>query len=948
MQTDNIIEKARRLGLDTGSSSSSADNLRTIASQVGLNDFNSITDVDKLESILDQKLSEQKSNDDVPSDEISSPNEGAPIRNNSFGQKEYDQAKKDGVYDSNHYKARQQELDKKAEDLNNERHNNTKLKKGEIGNPKADGSNTVRKSKMDRVIDNLNYAKAKKDAISNKIDGAKASAYNAMHPIEHAKDAAKAKAKNAAKQVGKQAAAKGKAVASALGKKLIAFIAANPWILLVLAAVILIILIILSFASTDDSNGYYSQECNFNASTVVLNTCNTVDTQSISLEDYVIGTTYSLVAGNTYSDDVIKAIMIVVKTNALSFGNYNSAMKVLSLDDCIYSYSTDVPESVKKSYKNLYSVISNYLYISSSYSSAISNMSSSSALSINEDVISKMSSLDLGYEEILKSIYTGDADVVGEYRDSLFIGDSRLKGMVYAGAVNENNAFYGVGYGYNWLVGDGAFDSSYTNAVNGGIDGINSRITEGKNYNIITWLGVNDFTYNDANTYFNKYYELATGQWSNHTIYVVNVGPVSDTSGISNDGINMFNNTMKSLIAQSGLDNLKYINVNYSITSYDDAGVHYSSNDYKNIYSVIQSNLDNSLNGDYILYDLGEHCTYYTLTDNEAYWWPIGSREATTGNIYGGAPTSTNITSTFGPRTIQGIAGNHGAIDIGATCNSDVVIATKDGVVKTVNNTCDNNGYYKNTCGGGLGNYVVITHSDGTESRYGHMYPDSITVSVGDNVVQGQKIGMVGNSGSSTGCHLHFEMRINNVKVDPLNYVDPDAPRPTINTNINIVAGTDEGGQQNVCQALLASGFSNNAIAGIMVNMAAESSFRTTAVEYASGHTIDDIFDVSADEAAGFGLVQWSFGRRVNMINYANSKGLSPTSLQAQLEYFNQEVQNSYPVTKKYIFGNYSAYDIGLTFCKNFERPKNYETTCPARVSANINKYLEYVNNGCN
>ncbi len=946
MQTGSIIEKANKLGLDIGDGSTSLDNLRAIASQVGLHDINSLDDAGKLESVLDQKLGEAQVAE--PGDILGDENNNTPIRNERFGQRQYDQAKKDGVYDANHYKARQQELDKKAEGLNNERHNKSKLKKGETGPIKADGSNTVRKSKMDRVMDNLNYAKAKKDAISNKIDGAKASAYNAMHPVEHAKDVAKSQAKKAVNDVKNKAKTKTKALAKSAGKKIVAFIAANPCILLLLAGVILIIIIILSFVSTDDTNGYYSQECNFNASTVVLNTCNAVDTTSISLEDYVIGTTYSLVNGNTYSDDVIKAIMIVVKTNALSYGNYNSAMKILSLDDCIYSYASEVPDSVKKSYNSLYNSISNYLYISSSYSSAISNMSLSSALNINEEVINEMASLDLGYEEILKSVYTGDSDVVGEYRDSLFIGDSRLKGMVYAGAVNESNAIYGVGYGYNWLIGDGVFDSSYTNSVNGGINGINNKIIEGKNYNIITWLGVNDFTYNDANTYFNKYYELATGEWSNHTIYVVNVGPVSDASDISNDSINMFNNTMKSLIAQSGLDNLKYINVNYSITSYDDAGVHYGSNDYKNIYSVIQSNLDNSLNGDYILYDLGEHCTYYTLTDNEAYWWPIGSKETTTGNIYGGVPTSTTITSYFGPRTVQGVAGNHGAIDIGAACNTNVVIATKDGVVKSVNNTCDNNGYYKNTCGGGLGNYVVITHSDGTEARYGHMYPDSITVSVGDNVAQGQKIGMVGNSGSSTGCHLHFEMRVNNAKVDPLKYVDPDSPRPTINTNINIVAGTDEGGQQNVCRALLASGFSNNAIAGIMVNMAAESSFRTNAVEYASGHTIDDIFEVSADEAAGFGLVQWSFGRRINMINYANSKGLSPTSLQAQLEYFNQEIQNSYPVTKKYIFGNYSAYDIGLTFCKDFERPQDLETTCPARVSANIDKYIEYVNNGCN
>ena len=771
--------------------------------------------------------------------------------------------------------------------------------------------------------------------------------------LDDAKELGKGQAKstvsNAAKQVGKQMAAKGKAVASALGKKLIAFIAANPWVLAILAVVIVIFLIILLIAGGgSNGNGYYSQECNFNASTVVLNTCNSSDTKNISIEDYVIGTTYGLLNNNDYSDDVIKAVMIVVKTNALSYGNYNSAQKILMLDDCIYNYIDDLPGNIKKKYSSLYSLISNYLYVSSSFTSAISNMGSNSSLNLDKDVIAQMNELSMNYKEILNNVYSGNSAIVGEYRDSLFVGDSRLKGMVLSGVVNESNAVYGVGYGYNWFVGDGTFDSSYTNSISGGISGINDKIIKDKNYNIIVWLGINDLLSNNASIYFNKYYELATGSWSNHTIYVVNVGPVNDNASVSNDNINLFNNAMKGLIASSGIDNLKFINVNYNINNFDESGLHYSLNDYKNIYSVISNNLDNSLNGDYVLYDLSEHCTYYTLTDNDAYWWPIGSREATNGNIYGGEPSSKLITSTFGNRTIQGISGNHGAIDIGAICNVDVVIASKDGVVKTVNNGCDNNGYYKNSCGSGLGNYVVLTHSDGTESRYGHMYPNSITVSIGDNVKQGQKLGMVGNSGSSTGCHLHYEMRINNIKVDPLKYVDPNKPRPIISNNINIIAGSDEGGKQNVCKALLSSGFSNVAVAGIMVNMSAESGFRTTAVEYSSGHTIDDIFNVSDQEAAGFGLVQWSFGRRVNMINYAKNKGLSPTSLQAQLEYFNQELQSKYPLTKKYVFGNYSAYDIGVTFCKNFEAPKNYETVCPNRVSSNIDNFVSYVNNNCN
>lgn len=58
---------------------------------------------------------------------------------------------------------------------------------------------------------------------------------------------------------------------------------------------------------------------------------------------------------------------------------------------------------------------------------------------------------------------------------------------------------------------------------------------------------------------------------------------------------------------------------------------------------------------------------------------------------------------------------------------------------------------------GGYGNYVVIQHGNGTQTLYGHM--QSVTVSAGDHVVQGQNIGYLGNTGRSTGAHLHFEVR---------------------------------------------------------------------------------------------------------------------------------------------------------------------------------------------
>jgi murein DD-endopeptidase MepM/ murein hydrolase activator NlpD len=58
---------------------------------------------------------------------------------------------------------------------------------------------------------------------------------------------------------------------------------------------------------------------------------------------------------------------------------------------------------------------------------------------------------------------------------------------------------------------------------------------------------------------------------------------------------------------------------------------------------------------------------------------------------------------------------------------------------------------------GGYGNYVVIQHGNGSQTLYAHQ--SKIIVGVGEHVVQGQVIGYVGNTGRSTGPHLHFEVR---------------------------------------------------------------------------------------------------------------------------------------------------------------------------------------------
>ena len=70
--------------------------------------------------------------------------------------------------------------------------------------------------------------------------------------------------------------------------------------------------------------------------------------------------------------------------------------------------------------------------------------------------------------------------------------------------------------------------------------------------------------------------------------------------------------------------------------------------------------------------------------------------------------------------------------------------------------------------GASYGNCVVINHGNGITTLYGHM--SSIAVSAGQKVSKGQTIGYVGSTGNSTGPHLHWEVTVNGVRQNPLNY----------------------------------------------------------------------------------------------------------------------------------------------------------------------------------
>jgi murein DD-endopeptidase MepM/ murein hydrolase activator NlpD len=121
------------------------------------------------------------------------------------------------------------------------------------------------------------------------------------------------------------------------------------------------------------------------------------------------------------------------------------------------------------------------------------------------------------------------------------------------------------------------------------------------------------------------------------------------------------------------------------------------------------------------------------------------------------------ISSRFGWRSdpITGVGRRHGGIDLPGRFGA-AVMATAPGIVRIAG------------WAGGYGNLVEIEHSDGVRTRYGHL--SRLDVFPSEHVEEGQVIGEVGSTGHSTGPHLHYEVRIGGMAVDPLTFVGQRAP----------------------------------------------------------------------------------------------------------------------------------------------------------------------------
>lgn len=134
-----------------------------------------------------------------------------------------------------------------------------------------------------------------------------------------------------------------------------------------------------------------------------------------------------------------------------------------------------------------------------------------------------------------------------------------------------------------------------------------------------------------------------------------------------------------------------------------------------------------------------------------------------------------NFSSGFGYRhaPTKGASSNHKGVDIPGPIGTPIY-ATADG---TIGRAQWVNGY---------GKYVEIEHGNEVETRYGHM--SALNVVAGQKVKQGDVIGYMGSTGRSTGSHLHYEVRVNGIAVNPMAFLAPASGKKAADAKLLLAA----------------------------------------------------------------------------------------------------------------------------------------------------------------
>ena len=123
------------------------------------------------------------------------------------------------------------------------------------------------------------------------------------------------------------------------------------------------------------------------------------------------------------------------------------------------------------------------------------------------------------------------------------------------------------------------------------------------------------------------------------------------------------------------------------------------------------------------------------------------------------------VSSPYGWRVhpITGKRRLHAGVDLVSSKEDAAIVAPEDGVILEARKS--------NAPGGGYGYFVKMRGVSGATHILAHMVPGSLTVAKGQRVKQGQQVGILGNSGASTGPHCHWEVR-GKVPVDPIKWMD--------------------------------------------------------------------------------------------------------------------------------------------------------------------------------
>jgi murein DD-endopeptidase MepM/ murein hydrolase activator NlpD len=295
----------------------------------------------------------------------------------------------------------------------------------------------------------------------------------------------------------------------------------------------------------------------------------------------------------------------------------------------------------------------------------------------------------------------------------------------------------------------------------------------------------------------------------------------------------------------------------------------------------------------------------------------------------GSAPVQAGISAAYGAQDSSGLWASTNNQHTGTDYNVPVgtpVTAAMAGVVSSTD------------LGPDYGMAVMVDHPNGYQTIYAHLSEKD--AKVGQTIAKGQRIGKSGNSGNSTGAHLHFEVRQgknNPVNPDNLLSGSTDILNPYFATilptqgdvtgslassggaNLKATpgAGAANGDAIAMQQWLVSKGLSANGATGVVSNLLAESGLRTGAV---------------GDQGSSYGIAQWHAGRWDNLNRFAKNSGLDPSSLDAQSQFLMHELnKKGYSGLMSTLTNpNVSAYDATAAFMRTFERPANQSDTAVA------------------